>query len=1595
MAARTRINTQFVTILLATLLTAGLIVGLLLWLQMRGDAGRQMRLGEEMLAEGDYETASRHFGRAVSRDPSNLQYLRTYENTVRMIRPETSDAARTYYGRLLAALRQEALYNSTDPESHLRFLDELHTSARIISLLAPPTSRRAQWEQLSIAASDMLASVPESDPKYVYGYLYRGMATARLRAIMNESDLDRADKDLQTFVEAYPQNDLGWATLAHSRHLIAEHSRTASSSRRASELRAKVEPTMQQAIEAVPDGPFMNLVYAQYLSQRLNERDSGVTEQQAVEAARRAVALVKQTDDSWLILEASQVALSHASEQERLAALDLYVDYVDRNPAAIAHTYFLAQLYYQLGENDDSADMAERVMASEPLQVSFISQMQLTLRRLAAGLLVDIEHRRYAQAAAEGRQPDLQPVKDARQRLTTFIADIDNDPQLIRADAKLALLQDDFEAAAGGFEQLIRDGAADVESHVLSAFALEQIGQIGLAHERISAALAMRRANPVLLQRKAQLEFRMGRYAEARETVTAFMGVAPDDPDGVALARAIDAALAGDDATLDDPIALALREAQQAMSDGQTETARATVEAALAQIDENDFRLLNAATRLAMAGGQTDDALAYVDRALAVDPDSRHFRQLRAMLVAGDPLDAARQYMESEYDDPAERAVLLLATYSALVQEHRASARRLAEAGDEAGAATSRDIVQRGEAAVESQLATATQVAPNHPLLIEFRFNRALQERDWSEAETVANRARDANADRCRGLIYRGRLEYERNRMEQAVRAFQQATEIIPYSTIPWRGLAMSYQRLGNMVEAQRAYEQAYRANPNDMVTVRSYLALLVQMGEHGRAVRIAQTAHRLLPNDRAMREAWMELEAETGDRGAVLQARRRILKENAEDRENAIRLALLLARTEPTAELITEPDGTRTYSARRWDQLPVLERRRLLDEQRSKWQQEAEEILADIERRDGQDLSLVSMKAMLLRLRGDVAGGEQVLRAYINADDGSPPDVNALLALGQYLVEAGRFNEAYAALTRAVDYQSERREADLALGRFLFDRNVFDGAIHHFERVMAAAPDHSVQMRIVEAHFNQGNIEEAERQLNAALADKPVDYLGSILRAMIAHRRSAQLAAAGRDAEAQAKADEYRLSLEMAERLMPTNPAPHVLRARGLQHDYQRTQQTAMLSDALTALARADAVRPNDPQTSLVRIEVLRMMNNTSAAVAEATRLVDSAPDNIQYRRLLVQIHTQVGNYNAAVNVVKQAIDRQPNMALWHELLGNVHAEAGNMKEATAAFHRAYELGESVPNLIRYVGTLMSLESPDYPSVLNMLRTVPEHVSAQPVLGASFAVALHKTGRTEPARQYVRQSYERQRELVREGTMPASEIGRWFQVLGPVFADQHPREIEQTLMELAGHDPNPWELLWIARYWSSLGAEGISRAAELLGQAIDRTEADEVQLRSLLQFELATYYLVTERYDEAATGYRRVLRTNPKHGPSLNNLAFILAQHLDDAAGARPYAEQSLELSPNDPAVLDTMGWVHFKLGNSAQAEDFLRRSLAINETALTQLHLAHVLYAQGEGESALTRLRRAAELRPDSQTQAEIDRLVDDIRTNRSRSR
>ena len=98
----------------------------------------------------------------------------------------------------------------------------------------------------------------------------------------------------------------------------------------------------------------------------------------------------------------------------------------------------------------------------------------------------------------------------------------------------------------------------------------------------------------------------------------------------------------------------------------------------------------------------------------------------------------------------------------------------------------------------------------------------------------------------------------------------------------------------------------------------------------------------------------------------------------------------------------------------------------------------------------------------------------------------------------------------------------------------------------------------------------------------------------------------------------------------------------------------------------------------------------------------------------------------------------------------------------------------------------------------------------------------------------------------------------------------------------------------------------------------------------------------------------------RAIIQREPDNAMALNALGYTLSDRTTRYAEAKALIQQAYDLNPDDPAVLDSLGWVNFRLGNLDEAERLLRQALERFPDQEVAAHLGEVLWANGKQREA-----------------------------------
>jgi len=113
----------------------------------------------------------------------------------------------------------------------------------------------------------------------------------------------------------------------------------------------------------------------------------------------------------------------------------------------------------------------------------------------------------------------------------------------------------------------------------------------------------------------------------------------------------------------------------------------------------------------------------------------------------------------------------------------------------------------------------------------------------------------------------------------------------------------------------------------------------------------------------------------------------------------------------------------------------------------------------------------------------------------------------------------------------------------------------------------------------------------------------------------------------------------------------------------------------------------------------------------------------------------------------------------------------------------------------------------------------------------------------------------------------------------------------------------------------------------------------------------------------------------KHLLKIKPGHAQALNAYGFTLADLTDRYKEAYSLIMAALKQKPNDPFILDSIGWVEFKMGNYSTAEDYLRQALLKRNDAEIAAHLVEVLLAANKTREAKKVWGKAVKEFPDDE--------------------
>ncbi|MDR3100219.1 MAG: tetratricopeptide repeat protein [Paraburkholderia sp.] len=136
------------------------------------------------------------------------------------------------------------------------------------------------------------------------------------------------------------------------------------------------------------------------------------------------------------------------------------------------------------------------------------------------------------------------------------------------------------------------------------------------------------------------------------------------------------------------------------------------------------------------------------------------------------------------------------------------------------------------------------------------------------------------------------------------------------------------------------------------------------------------------------------------------------------------------------------------------------------------------------------------------------------------------------------------------------------------------------------------------------------------------------------------------------------------------------------------------------------------------------------------------------------------------------------------------------------------------------------------------------------------------------------------------------------------------------------------------------------------------------------------LTYDYAMAAEKTGHYDIMEAQLRKLIKTQPDNPQAYNALGYSLADRNQRLQEADKLVEKASALAPDDAFIMDSVGWVKYRMGDNADAIKLLRKAYSLQPNAEIGAHLGEVLWKNGDQAGALQAWREARKLEPDNDT-------------------
>lgn len=650
----------------------------------------------------------------------------------------------------------------------------------------------------------------------------------------------------------------------------------------------------------------------------------------------------------------------------------------------------------------------------------------------------------------------------------------------------------------------------------------------------------------------------------------------------------------------------------------------------------------------------------------------------------------------------------------------------------------------------------------------------------------------------------------------------------------------------------------------------------------------------------------------------------------------------------------------------------------------------EQRKILARENPDDLENVHLLGLMCEQVRL---VKDAESSFR-YIYDRSGSK--INGVRPLAEFYIRAGRFSDLITLLTDLDNKESDKVAVQIIMGDYLRAYSP-DVAMRAYAKAKEIDPNDRRGSEALARFY------ERQRQWLQA-ADEYDKYLTLAQTDRTAQREQIRCFIEGRSFPKAADAIKAMLAKDPSD--------ADTLWLKGLLYTRQKDYP-----EALRAYELALAVNPGHVNTLLSRAKLYLVQGETEKAsndLGTVRKLTNVEPATTMEYADLCQ---QLGNFNEAEIAYREVLTHAKDYSPAHRSLLMLFLDRANWSSLEAQLTESRHVFPTEPTfaLIEFqMWKTRKDEDKDHAKAMKAIELAVSLAPESPEVAATYLLWLADTKQFAAALTAAESRLGKPGMAVLATSVKAralagqdkiAEADKLFLALlkteltppqlgqlGSLISDAYTPakasvKLEGWFNELHPKDPQYGVLLGMLFNEAGDSAKGVT----LLKAAREQMTGKEQ--RASVTLTIANAYYKAKQYSQAEAAWLEVLQTQPEEMQSLNNLAYLYANHLQQPEKALPFARRAIEEQPGNANVVDTYGWVLAKLNRIPEATEILKRAATLGgRQPVFYYHLGFVyeqskLYSEAQSQYKLG--LQAAEANADVEMQKTLQEASDSCRT------